>query len=123
MIRTNELAETRSTGRLIALRVLSGLAALAFLAAGISKLAGVEAMVELFNKVGLGQWFRYVTGALEVAGGIGLLIPRYALYAAALLAIVMVGAITAHLTVVGGSPAVPGVLLVLTAVIAYLRRP
>jgi putative oxidoreductase len=37
-------------------------------------LAGVPAMVELFDRVGLGQWFRYFTGLLEVAAGIGLLI-------------------------------------------------
>ena len=49
--------------------------------------------------------------------------PRYAFYAAALLAIVMVGAIIAHLTVVGESPVPATVLLVLTAIIAYVRRP
>jgi len=36
------------------------------------------------------QWFRYFTGLLELAAGIGLLISRYAFYAAILLAIVMV---------------------------------
>jgi len=49
--------------------------------------------------------------------------PRYALYAAALLSIVMVGAIIAHLTVVGESPVPATVLLVLTGIIAYVRRP
>ena len=62
-------------------------------------------MVELFDKVGLGQWFRYLTGLLEVAGGIGLLIPRYAFYAALLLVIVMIGAIITHVAIVGGSSA------------------
>ena len=80
-------------------------------------------MVFLFNKVGLGQWFRYFTGVIEAGAGVGLLIPRYAFYAAALLAIVMVGAIVAHLTVLGESPVPATVLLVLTAIIAYVRRP
>jgi len=40
----------------------------AFIGAGGTKLVGVPAMVEMFGKVGLGQWFRYVTGVLEVAG-------------------------------------------------------
>ena len=80
-------------------------------------------MVELFDKVGLGQWFRYFTGLLEVAGGIGLLIPRYAFYAAVLLAIVMVGAIITHVAVVGGSPAPAASLLVLSGIIAWLRKP
>jgi putative oxidoreductase len=123
MTTTYPIAAGRSNGRLIALWLLSGLAALAFLAAGGSKLAGAAAMVELFNKVGLGQWFRYVTGVLEVGGAVGVLMPGYAFFAAALLASVMVGAIIAHLTVVGGSPVAPAVLLVLTATIAYLRKP
>jgi putative oxidoreductase len=123
MITTNELPAATGKGRLITLWILSGLVALAFLAAGGAKLAGVTAMVELFDKVGLGQWFRYFTGLLEVAAGIGLLISRYAFYAAVLLAIVMVGAIIAHVTVLGSSPAAPVVLLVLTGIIAYLRKP
>jgi uncharacterized membrane protein len=80
-------------------------------------------MVDVFDKVGLGQWFRYVTGVLEVGGAVGLLIPGYAFYAAALLAVVMVGAIIAEVTVVGHSALPAVVLLGLTALIAYLRKP
>ena len=36
--------------------------ALVFLAAGGSKLAGVEDMVAVFDQIGFGQWFRYVHG-------------------------------------------------------------
>jgi putative oxidoreductase len=122
MITTNALPATSRKGRLITLWTLSGLVALAFIGAGGSKLAGVPVMVEMFDKVGLGQWFRYFTGLLEVAGAIGLLIPRYAIYAAVLLAIVMVGAIIAHVAVLGGSPAPAAVLLVLSGIIAYLRK-
>ena len=122
---TNNAIALRDSGklRLITLWILSGLVALAFLGSGGAKLAGAAAMVELFDKVGRGQWFRYFTGLLEVAGGIGLLIPRYAFYAAGLLAVVMVGAIIAHLTVLGTSPAVPVVLLALSGTIAWLRKP
>src|SRR6266404_5646335 len=123
MITTNVLPTATSRGRLITLWTLSGLAALAFVAAGGSKLAGAPAMVEVFDKVGRGQWFRYFTGLLEVAGAIGLLIPRYAFYASVVLAIIMVGAIIAHVTVLGSSPAAPVVLLVLSGIIAYLRKP
>jgi putative oxidoreductase len=123
MTTTNMLPANSGKARLITLWILSGLAALAFLGAGGGKLAGAVAMVELFDKVGLGQWFRYFTGLLEVAGAIGLLISRYAFYAAILLAIVMVGAIIAHLTVLGTSPAAPVVLLVLSGTIAWLRKP
>jgi putative oxidoreductase len=85
-------------------------------------LAGAAVMVDLFAKVGLGQWFRYFTGLLEVGAGIGLLLSRYAFYAAVVLAVVMAGAFIAHVTVLDNSPAAPVVLFVLTAIIAYLRK-
>jgi putative oxidoreductase len=101
------------------LRILLGAA---FLGAGGAKLAGVQAMVEIFEKVGLGQWFRILTGLLEVSGGILLLIPPLTFYGAALLLPVMVGAITAHLTVLGGNLVPAMILLVLNAVTAWLTR-
>ncbi len=45
------------------------LAGMLILAGGL-KLAGVPVMVALFDAIGIGQWFRYLTGALEVAGSI-----------------------------------------------------
>ena len=123
MITTSTPLAASGKGRLLTLWILSGLVALAFIGASGAKLAGLAAMVELFDKVGLGQWFRYFTGLLEVSTGIGLLISRYAFYAAVLLAIVMVGAIIAHVTVLGSSPAAPVVLFALTGIIAYLRKP
>jgi putative oxidoreductase len=123
MTTTNTLPAASGKGRLITLWTLSGLVALAFVFAGGGKLAGAAAMVDLFDKVGVGQWFRYVTGLLEITGGIGLLIPRYAFYAAVLLVIVMVGAVMTHLAIVGGSPAPAASLLVLSGIIAWLRKP
>lgn len=109
-------------GRTVGLWVLRGLLGAAFLAVGGAKLAGVQAMVEIFDKVGIGQWFRIVTGLLEVSGGILLLIPRLTFYGAALLLLIMVGAVTAHLTVLGGNPVPPLILLVLNAVTTWLTR-
>jgi putative oxidoreductase len=122
MITTSALPVASVRGRLITLWILSGFAALLFIGVGGAKLAGAAAMVELFAKVGPGQWFRYFTGVLEVAAGIGLLISRYAFYAALVLAVVMVGAVIAHVTVLGTSPAAPLVLFVITGIIAYLRK-
>ena len=122
MITTSALAAAPVRGRLITLWILSGFAALLFIGAGGAKLAGTAVMVDLFAKVGLGQWFRYFTGLLEVGAGIGLLLSRFAFYAAVLLAVVMAGAFIAHVTVLGSSPAAPLVLFVLTGVIAYLRK-
>jgi len=106
----------------IALWALQILAAAAFLAAGGPKLAGAPQMVEVFQKVGLGQWFRYLTGLLEIAGAIGLLVPRYTFYAALLLATVMVGALVSIFAVLGGSPGPAALLLVITAAIAWFRK-
>ncbi len=103
--------------------ILSGLASLAFLAAGGSKLAGAAPMVDAFAKLDMGQWFRYVTGLLELAGAIGLWIPKYRFYAALLLAAVMVGAVATHLFAIGGNPAGAALLLVLVGAIAWLSRP
>jgi len=122
MITTRALPAAPVRGRLPALWILSGFAALLFIGVGGAKLAGATVMVELFARVGLGQWFRYFTGLLEVAAGIGLLISRYAFYAAVVLAIVMAGAFIAHVTVLGSSPAAPLVLFVLTGIIGYLRK-
>jgi uncharacterized membrane protein YphA (DoxX/SURF4 family) len=122
MITTSVLRAASARGRLITLWILSGFAALLFIGAGSAKLAGTAVMVDLFAKVGLGQWFRYFTGLLEVGAGIGLLLSRFAFYAAVLLAVVMAGAFIAHVTVLGSSPAAPLVLFVLTGVIAYLRK-
>ena len=122
MITTSALPAASVRGRRITLWIVSGFAALLFIGVGGAKLAGAAAMVELFAKVGLGQWFRYFTGLLEVAAGIGLLLSRFAFYAALILAVVMVGAFIAHVTVLGTSPAAPLVLFVITGIIAYLRK-
>ena len=109
-------------GKMIALWVLKVVVGLAFLAAGGSKLAGAPAMVAMFAKTGFGQWFRILTGSLEVAGAIGLFVPRFTVYAASLLAVVMVGAIGFQLTRLGDSPVPPMVLLLLAISIVWLSK-
>jgi putative oxidoreductase len=94
-----------------------------FLFAGSLKLIGDPAMVQVFGAIGAGQWFRYFTGTIEVAAATGLLIPSLAPFAAALLAMVMIGASATHLFVVGGSAALPTVLFVVLSIVVYLRRP
>lgn len=93
-----------------------------FLMAGVSKLAGVPMMVQMFGVIGIGQWFRYVTGTIEVVSAVLLLIPSIASYGAAALAVTMIGAIITHLFIVGGNPAMAVVLLASTATIAWARR-
>lgn len=101
---------------------LKGLLAAAFLLAGGLKIYGLPMLVEEFQHIGLGQWFRYATGLLEVVGAITILVPRRAAFGAVLLTCVMVGAITAHLFVIGGSPIPAIVLLLLSVTIAIAHR-
>ena len=105
-------------GGLWTLQILS---AAMFLFAGSLKLIGVPLMVQEFGVIGLGQWFRYLTGGIEVVSAVLLLIPAVAAYGAAALAVTMVGAIIAHLFVIGGSPLVPILLLASTVTIAWQR--
>ena len=110
-----------SVARNVGLWVLQVLTAIAFQAAGVAKLSGQPMMVETFEKVGVGQWFRYVTGAIEVVSAVLLLIPRLAAVGAALLAGTMAGAVLSHLLVLGGSPVAAFVLGCLAGIILWGR--
>ena len=99
------------------------LLALAFGAAGSAKLAGVEQMVATFESIGWGQWFRYVTGGIEVAGALLMLIPATGLYAGLLLGGTMLGGTVSHLLVVPGSPVPAMVLGLLCALVVWHNRP
>jgi len=111
----------RGRASLIALWLTQVALAVMFLMAGGSKLAGVPAMVSLFDALGLGQWFRYVTGVIEVSSGIALLVPSAALFGAMLLIPTMLGAVAANLFL-GQSPAAPLVLLLVASAVAWARR-
>ena len=93
-----------------------------FLMVGFLKLSGNPQLVALFEAIGLGQWFRYLTGSLEVAGAILLLIPRTSGLAALMLAAVMACAVVTHVFIVGGSPLGATILLIVTGVVAWGRR-
>ena len=79
-------------------------------------------MVSLFDAIGLGQWFRYVTGVIEVTSGIALLVPSAAIFGALLLVPTMLGAIAVNLFVVPASPIAPLLLLTAAAAVAWVRR-
>jgi len=108
--------------RRVTLWALTIVAAGMFLLAGTLKLTGVGMEVQLFAAIGIGQWFRYLTGALEIAGAVALFVPALAPFAALLLAVVMTAAIATHLFIVGGSPLAAVLLLAAAFTIAWLRR-
>lgn len=106
-----------------ALRILQIITAAAFLIAGFAKLSGSPPMIEAFDRLGLGQWFRHFTGAVEIVAAGLLLVPRAAATGALLLIGTMFGAIAAHLFVFRDSPLVPCVLLVFNILIFWKRFP
>jgi putative oxidoreductase len=110
-----------SGGANIALWILQILSAVVFLIAGFSKLSGSPLMIEAFDRIGLGQWFRYFTGAVEIIAAVLLLVPRTIATGALLLVCTMFGAIAAHLFVFHDSPLVPLVLLVFNVFIFWKR--
>ena len=99
------------------------LLALAFGAAGAAKLAGVSQMVQVFDAVGFGQWFRIVTGVVELAGAVLLLVPATGFFGGVLLLATMVGAVGTHLVLIGGNPVPALVLGALSAFVAWQQRP
>ena len=102
--------------------VLRALLTVAFVAAGGAKLIGAEAMLSTFDAIGFGQWFRYVTGIVEVGAAILMWLPGRQALGAALLGVTMVCAVLTHLLILGPS-AVPAVVLALIcAGVVYLHH-
>lgn len=91
----------------VALWVAQVLLALQFAMGGVAKLAGSQTMVAMFAEIGTGQWLRFLVGALELAGAIGLLVPRSCGAAALGLVGLMAGAVLTNVFVLGESPLLP----------------
>ena len=114
---------TRSRGPDVLGIVLRLWLAAAFGLFGYEKVWGAE-WVPLFDAIGLGGWFRYATGAMQLLGAIALLVPATARAGAALVGLTMAGAVAVHLFVLPtgiGGALIPGVFLGFA--IAALRRP
>jgi len=112
----------RGRAALIALWSLQVALAGMFLLAGGSKLVGAPAMVALFNAVGIGQWFRYVTGLIEVGSAVALLVPALAMFGALALVPTMVGAVLTELFIVKDSAVPPAILLLGVLLVVWARR-
>lgn len=110
----------RSVGNVV-LWVVQVLLAAFFVFSGLMLFG--DGLIDKFDEIGVGQWLRYVTGALEIAGAIGLVIPRLCGLAALGLSGVMAGAVVTELFMLAeGGPVLPAVLLVVCLVVAFFRR-
>ena len=104
--------------------ILSVLMMLAMLAVGGGKLASVDPWPRYFAEWGYPDWFRVVTGVVQLVGAVSLLVPRIAAYGAGLLVAVMLGAvITEVVNEVGFGPVIPSIYLVLLALLFVARWP
>jgi len=80
-------------------------------------------MVDLFTQMGAGQWLRYLAGALELAGAVGMLLPRLPGLAALGLAGLLAGATATNLLVIDQGPWLPLGLLPVSALVAWACWP
>ncbi|MET7619597.1 DoxX family protein [Streptomyces sp. NPDC005408] len=87
------------------------------------KLIGHSSAAESFDKIGFGDWFMYLTGGLELAGAIALVIPILSGLSALAFMGLMIGAFITQVTVFDGQYAItPVILFVIFAGIAWVRR-
>ncbi|MFI2614232.1 DoxX family protein [Streptomyces sp. NPDC018584] len=114
----------RSRGARIALRTLRVLLAVFFgVASGVPKLIAHPTAVESFDKLGWGAPGMYTIGALELLGGIALLLPLLSSLAATAFIGLMAGAFIVTVTALGGeNAATPLILAVPLAWIAWATR-
>ena len=104
---------------------LTLLLAIVFLFAGGAKLMSAPGMVGEFTQIGIGQWFRYLTGILEVGGALAILIPKFRFGGAVLMASLMIGATVVNLAILSlPAMALPTTgLMALAFTLAWQWRP
>jgi putative oxidoreductase len=79
--------------------------------------------IKLFTDIGFGLWFMYLTGTVQIIGGLLMILPRTAVFGAALLGCTMIGAIVTHLFLLDtgiGAAVFPAAFLAL--IVAAVRR-
>jgi uncharacterized membrane protein len=128
MTATTATVATIASGRRVlhrtvwALQILVGV--FFVVASAAPKFFGDPYAIAIFDDIGAGQWFRYAIAVVELAGGIGLLVPRLSAAAAIGLMGLMVGAAYTQAVVLDAPAMVttPAILFALCAVFAYARR-
>jgi putative oxidoreductase len=113
---------TRGRARTIVLWTAQIVLAAFFVFAAAPKLLGDPTTVAMFETIGFGQWFRYLTGACELAGAVGLVIPRLSGPAAVGLTGLMACATATNLFLVPGMAPVAVVTVLLGVVFLLIAR-
>jgi uncharacterized membrane protein YphA (DoxX/SURF4 family) len=107
--------------------VLRGGIGVAFLLFGLEKFPSDPngEWPRFFAQVGIGQWFRYLTGIVEVSGAALVLIPWTVNLGMAVLAVTMAGAAAIHVFVMHHpfNAIIPGAIGAIVAAVRFSRRP
>ena len=94
-----------------------------FLLAGFEKFPSHPGnpWISLFDQIGIRQWFRYVTGAAEVASGLLFAVPGTTWLGAVLLGCAMLGAVAVHVIVLGhpGNAVIPVAALAAVLIVGF----
>ena len=80
---------------------LRGAIGVAFAVFGWEKFEPHSMWPDFFQQVGIGQWFRYFTGVVEIVGGALVLLPWTVVPGLAMLTATMAGATLIHIFVLG----------------------
>ena len=107
--------------RILALELTELLLAAVFALVGGAKLIGRPDMIALFRDIGVGQWFRYVTGTVELTGAGLLVMPLLSGISAIILGVVMIVATLIELLVLHRPPVAALACLVGHTFVAWAR--
>ncbi len=115
------IEERRGAGDVLATWLPRVAVALVFLNVGVEKFGSHGPWIRIFARIGLGDWFRYLTGVMQVGGALLLLVPPLATMGAVVLGCTMAGAIVVNVFVLktGLAAIIPFLLLVAIAFVGW----
>jgi putative oxidoreductase len=92
-----------------------------FLSVGASKFDADSYWVKLFNQIGWGDWFRYLTGIVQVTGAVLVVVPRTFPIGIGILACTMLGAAAVWIVKFGApeNAIIPAAILVALVAIGF----
>jgi len=92
-----------------------------FLSIGADKFNRDSMWVKLFEQIGFGQWFRYLTGILQITGAVLVTVPRTFLIGIAILACTMAGATAVWIVRFGapGNAIIPAVVFIALVAVGF----
>jgi len=94
-----------------------------FVFIGYGKFDSHGVWVTIFERIGLGQWFRIFTGVVQVTGGVLMIARRTRTAGAALLGCTMAGAAIVDIVVMGSPVVIVPLLLLIVIAAVWVTSP